>query len=490
MSNQPVRRSARAPKPKRKFGELNEVEAPLQNKRKAPKAAGRPSGNDQSAPQSGETQGAKQAQLIPPDFKGTTDEQGSSSNKPTGGPRATLDKPWHCANRMCNTGMTWFQRDGTAQQAVGRKSISQFFGRNKKATGLIENDVFHTYCRKCYQRRYYQYSHQTEDGADFKNKPEQGVACFHMLNLRAQFVRLQLWRPDATFSVQFNKAMTDRHNEYQAFLRQHNQVAAAARADYDKKYPLRQSRSTKKAPKSRRDAGDVDATLPKPEESFPVDLYDTFLNNCCGSDYSYDRITQVLDYIQNWLDAGTVRSIPPVEFLISGEQPTETINSHEDNYMLWLETVDNRRYVNRGDGQDANNSANQASQDAANPVAGPSRPALPSGNDANRSANDPNNDQDGDSASPPPFKLSQLTPAQQFEIARQNADFIGIKLPPGDGKLLYISDGVQAAKAKRDTEIAANNDGDSVGGVVESIEPREDDANGNAPPVTGKKPII
>ncbi|KAI7165921.1 hypothetical protein KC324_g12297, partial [Hortaea werneckii] len=375
-----------------------------------------------------------------------------------------------------------------AQQAVGRKSISQFFGRNKKATGLIENDVFHTYCRKCYQRRYYQYSHQTEDGADFKNKPEQGVACFHMLNLRAQFVRLQLWRPDATFSVQFNKAMTDRHNDYQAFLRQHNQVAAAARADYDQKYPLRQSRSTKKAPKSRRDAGDVDATLPKPEESFPVDLYDTFLNNCCGSDYSYDRITQVLDYIQNWLDAGTVRSIPPVEFLISGEQPTETINSHEDNYMLWLETVDNRRYVNRGDGHDANNnSANQAHQDAANAVAGPSRPALPSGNDASTSANDPNNDQDGDAASPPPFKLSQLTPAQQFEIARQNADFIGIKLPPGDGKLLYISDGVQAAKAKRDAEIAANNDGDSVGGVVESIEPKEEDG---APPATGKKPII
>ncbi|KAI7355430.1 hypothetical protein KC354_g10799 [Hortaea werneckii] len=488
MSNLPVRRSARAPKPKRKFGELNEVEAPLQNKRKAPKAAGRPSGNDQSAPQSGETQGAKQAQLIPPDFKGTTDEQGSSSNKPTGGPRATLDKPWHCANRMCNTGMTWFQRDGTAQQAVGRKSISQFFGRNKKATGLIANDVFHTYCRKCYQRRYYQYSHQTEDGADFKNKPEQGIACFHMLNLRAQFVRLQLWRPDATFSVQFNKAMTDRHNDYQAFLRQHNQVAAAARADYDQKYPLRQSRSTKKAPKSRRDAGDVDATLPKPEESFPVDLYDTFLNNCCGSDYSYDGITQVLGYIQNWLNAGTVRSIPPVEFLISGVQPTETINSHEDNYMLWLETVDNRRYVNRGDGHDANNnSANQAHQDAANAVAGPSRPALPSGNDANRSANDPNNDQDGDAASPPPFKLSQLTPAQQFEIARQNADFIGIKLPPGDGKLLYISDGVQAAKAKRDAEIAADNDGDSVGGVVESIEPKEEDG---APPATGKKPII
>ncbi|KAI7713878.1 hypothetical protein KC353_g7226 [Hortaea werneckii] len=488
MSNQPVRRSARAPKPKRKFGELNEVEAPLQNKRKAPKAAGRPSGNDQPALQSGETQGAKQAQLIPPDFKGTTDEQGSSSNKPTGGPRATLDQPWHCANRMCNTGMTWFQRDGTAQQAVGRKSISQFFGRNKKATGLIDNDVFHTYCRKCYQRRYYQYSHQTEDGADFKNKPEQGVACFHMLNLRAQFVRLQLWRPDATFSVQFNKAMTDRHNDYQAFLRQHNQVAAAARADYDQKYPLRQSRSTKKAPKSRRDAGDVDATLPKPEESFPVDLYDTFLNNCCGSDYSYDGITQVLDYIQNWLDAGTVRSIPPVEFLISGEQPTETINSHEDNYMLWLETVDNRRYVNRGDGHDANNnSANQAHQDAANAVAGPSRPALPSGNDASKSANDPNNDQDGDAASPPPFKLSQLTPAQQFEIARQNADFIGIKLPPGDGKLLYISDGVQAAKAKRDAEIAADNNGDSVGGVVESIEPKEEDG---APPATGKKPII
>ncbi|KAI6895699.1 hypothetical protein KC318_g14417 [Hortaea werneckii] len=488
MSNQPVRRSARAPKPKRKFGELKEVEAPLQNKRKAPKAAGRPSGNDQPAPQSAETQGAKQAQLIPPDFKGTTDEQGSSSNKPIGGPRATLDKPWHCANRMCNTGMTWFQRDGTAQQAVGRKSISQFFGRNKKATGLIDNDVFHTYCRKCYQRRYYQYSHQTEDGADFKNKPEQGVACFHMLNLRAQFIRLQLWRPDATFSVQFNNAMTDRHNDYQAFLRQHNQVTAAARNDYDLKYPLRQSRSTKKAPKSRRDAGDVDATLPKPEESFPVDLYDTFLINCCGSDYSYDRITQVLDYIQNWLDAGTIRSIPPVEFLISGEQPTETINSHEDNYMLWLETVDNRRYVNRGDGHDANNnSAKQAHQDAANAVAGPSRPALPSGNDASRSANDPNNDQDDDAVSPPPFKLSQLTPAQQFEIARQNADFIGIKLPPGDGKLLYISDGVQAAKAKSNAEIAADNDGDSVGGVVESIEPKEEDG---APPVTGKKPII
>ncbi|KAI7487378.1 hypothetical protein KC357_g2579 [Hortaea werneckii] len=477
MSNQPVRRSARAPKPKRKFGELNEAKAPVQNKRRAPKAAGRPSGNDQPAPQSGEAEGAKSAQLIPSGFKGTTDEQGSSSNKPTGGPRATLDEPWHCANRMCNTGMTWFQRDGTAQQAVGRKSISQFFGRNKKATGMIDNDVFHTYCRKCYQRRYYQYSHQTEDGADFKNKPEQGIACFHMLNLRAQFARLQLWRPNATFSVQFSKSMTDRHNDYQAFLRQQNQDAAAARADYNYKYPLRQSKSTKKAPKSRRDAGDVDATLPKPEESFPVDLYDTFLVNCCGSDYSYDRITQVLDYIQNWLDAGTVRSIPPVEFLISGEQPNETINSHEDNYMLWLETVDNRRYVNRGDGHDANdNNANQSHQGAQNAVAGPSRAAFP-----------PNNGQDDDTAGSPSFKLSDLTPAQQFEVARQNADFVGIKMPRGDGKLLYISEGVEAAKAKRAAEIAADNDGDSVGGVVESIEPKEDDVPS---PATGKKPVI
>ncbi|KAI7472019.1 hypothetical protein KC367_g347 [Hortaea werneckii] len=488
MSNQPVRRSARAPKPKRKFGELNEAKAPVQNKRRAPKAAGRPSGNDQPAPQSGEAEGAKSAQLIPSGFKGTTDEQGSSSNKPTGGPRATLDEPWHCANRMCNTGMTWFQRDGTAQQAVGRKSISQFFGRNKKATGMIDNDVFHTYCRKCYQRRYYQYSHQTEDGADFKNKPEQGIACFHMLNLRAQFARLQLWRPNATFSVQFSKSMTDRHNDYQAFLRQQNQDAAAARADYNSKYPLRQSKSTKKAPKSRRDAGDVDATLPKPEESFPVDLYDTFLVNCCGSDYSYDRITQVLDYIQNWLDAGTVRSIPPVEFLISGEQPNETINSHEDNYMLWLETVDNRRYVNRGDGHDANdNNANQSHQGAQNAVAGPSRAAFPPNNDADEPENGSNNGQDDDTAGSPSFKLSDLTPAQQFEVARQNADFIGIKMPRGDGKLLYISEGVEAAKAKRAAEIAADNDGDSVGGVVESIEPKEDDVPS---PATGKKPVI
>ena len=65
---------------------------------------------------------------------GTSKRSCTSSKKPEG---ASLAVPWKCGNRLCCTGQTWFDREQS-----GRKNISQFLGRNKKATKTIHEDVW------------------------------------------------------------------------------------------------------------------------------------------------------------------------------------------------------------------------------------------------------------------------------------------------------------------------------------------------------------
>ena len=52
-------------------------------------------------------------------FVGKPTMMGTSSDKPPG---ASLDEPWRCANRNCNSGQTWHPRDGA--NSYGRKVIS------------------------------------------------------------------------------------------------------------------------------------------------------------------------------------------------------------------------------------------------------------------------------------------------------------------------------------------------------------------------------
>ncbi|KAK5114561.1 hypothetical protein LTR85_010138 [Meristemomyces frigidus] len=283
---------------------------------------------------------AEKKVVIPHDFVGEETGMGTSANRPeipAGTGLTLLDKPWPCANRQCNTGMTWLLRDGqTATDGFGRKTGSQFFGRNKAETRLMDNDVWHTYCRKCYQRGYYALTNQKKEGETFYNKPQEGAAFWHMGNLRAQFLRLKLWRPEATFKVQLTKNMHERSNAWHATLRQHEDDAEEAAEAYAK-HP-------KFGVKERKPANNGEVAAPKPEEAFPVELVDSFTRDACDEDCDYDRVTEILDHIQSMLDAGTIHQVPPIEFLISLPVEGETITDAANNYKRWTAATDTRDF--------------------------------------------------------------------------------------------------------------------------------------------------
>ncbi|KAM0714797.1 hypothetical protein Q7P37_009261 [Cladosporium fusiforme] len=242
-------------------------------------------------------------------FDGTPSNHGYSIERPQ---FATLAQPWQCANLTCTTGMTWVPRDtkdsASGKGPMGRKVISQFFGRNKGPTKLIPNDVWHYYCRKDYQRHRYAAEHGTADAL-----AEQVIT-----NLRDQLVRLKLWRPDALFKVQLDKSATDRLSGYFALLRQHNNNEAAAQAALP-------------APKDR--------NKPKPEEIFPVSLAETFNRRfkTDGKDASanYDDIEAIIAWSEGEINAGRSTVFVPAEFLINEVQPGETVNDVSDNFARW-----------------------------------------------------------------------------------------------------------------------------------------------------------
>ncbi|KAK4539647.1 hypothetical protein LTR36_010473 [Oleoguttula mirabilis] len=281
---------------------------------------------------------AEKKVVIPHDFVGEETGMGTSANRPEIAPGTgltLLDKPWPCANRQCNTGMTWLLRDGqTATDGFGRKTGSQFYGRNKAETRLMDNDVWHTYCRKCYQRGYYALTNQKKDGETFHNRPQEGAAFWHMGNLRAQFLRLKLWRPEATFKVQLTKNMHARSNAWHATLRSNEDDAETAAEAYAK-HP-------KFGFKERKPAKNGEVAAPKPEEAFPVQLVDSFTRDACGEDYDYDRVTEVLDHIQGMLDTDTIKQVPPIEFLISLPVDGEDITDPANNYKRWTAATDTR----------------------------------------------------------------------------------------------------------------------------------------------------
>lgn len=59
--------------------------------------------------------------IVPDDFAGTATGNGTSNDAP---PNADLDEPWGCANRTCNSGMTWFTRDGKLPHFTPPTSLS------------------------------------------------------------------------------------------------------------------------------------------------------------------------------------------------------------------------------------------------------------------------------------------------------------------------------------------------------------------------------
>ncbi|GAB7334526.1 hypothetical protein MBLNU13_g06513t1 [Cladosporium sp. NU13] len=250
-------------------------------------------------------------------FDGTPSNHGTSIECPKFG---SLTTPWSCANLGCTTGMTWVPRDTkdskTGKGPMGRKVISNFFGRNKGATKLIDNEVWHIYCRKDYQRARYAAEHGTADE----------LARQVIGNLREQLVRLKLWRPDALFQIQLDKGASDRLNNYFALLRQHGNDEAAALAALP-------------APK--------DPKKVKPEEAFPPALAEEFNRRFKTADKAatakYDAIEAVIAWSEAHIDAGNSTVFVPVEFLINHIQDGETVNDVANNFADW--EVDRARRI-------------------------------------------------------------------------------------------------------------------------------------------------
>lgn len=247
-------------------------------------------------------------------FEGTPSNHGTSLERPEFG---SLDRPWFCANLGCCTGMTWVPRDHkdpvTGKGPMGRKVISQFFGRNKGPTKLIPNDVWHFYCRKDYQRSRYAAEHGSSDE----------LARQVIRNLRDQLIRLKLWRPDALFQVQLDKGATDRLNAYFAALRQHNNDEAAALASLP---------------------GPKDPKKEKPEEVFPPALSETFNQRFKtagkAATATYDDIEAIIAWSEAEITAGRSTVLVPCEFLINPTQPDETVNDISNNFAQWEVTRD------------------------------------------------------------------------------------------------------------------------------------------------------
>ena len=235
---------------------------------------------------------------VPAGFKSAASGQGHSTEKPAG---ATLDQPWHCANVGCSTGLTWLPRDGAG--SLSRKAVSHFFGRNKKETNLVHPDVWHNYCRKCYQRL----SYRAPNKVAWQND-----------NLRTQIVRLGLWRPEARFSVQLNKGAVKRLGTYDRALDANGGVEAAAEA------------AAKIEPKVSEKTGNPTPLLN--EEGSQIEHLLTFRRRFGGQTRGYLECLEICD----WVEGLRPDYMVPLELLISAPGEGETVNNPTRNYAQWM----------------------------------------------------------------------------------------------------------------------------------------------------------
>ena len=247
----------------------------------------------------------------------------------------TLDEPWKCGNRMCRTGMTWAPRsDAEKQGGVGRKACSHFFGRNKKETGYIHEDVWHWYCRKCYQRDQYKAKAQ-------KNDPNGTVLTqLHLDFLRNQIVRLQLWRPDMTFTVQLTKRAQDRLAQFHKAI--HRQGTSEAEAIAAVAPVIKQSAKGKDS-------------KPTIEYQFDIKSIEHFDYTYTGRDKTFADLFAICDWIQALNDVGAAPCDPPIEFLPSALAEGETVVdpvADPDNYDRWAAYRDGEEIEENQDGSD------------------------------------------------------------------------------------------------------------------------------------------
>ncbi|KAK6440857.1 hypothetical protein LTR95_002921 [Oleoguttula sp. CCFEE 5521] len=248
---------------------------------------------------------AKTKNYPPKDFKGVASGHGYCSTAPPG---ADFEgkKPWRCANLQCKSGMTWYNNDD-----LKRKSISNFFGRNKTATKRIDNKVWHIVCRKCYQVKY---SYNTK-------KPETCIKVAPELTelIRQQLERIKLWRPDATFTIDLHKTAKDRKNKFASLLIQHCDKDTA----HSLMPPVTISKSQQK---------------PIVEEMFPVEYSIDFDAKYLGADNktrSFDEVEEMLNWSLERVGASKSPCITPFEILLNELPPQKKPVSTKGNFEKW-----------------------------------------------------------------------------------------------------------------------------------------------------------
>ena len=215
--------------------------------------------------------------------------------------------------------------------------------------------------------------------------------------LQIQMKRLQIWRPDALFTIQLTKSMTLLVSLWETELRHAKNDVQKAREAYDKKISLAKSKKDKKSEKVNVEQPAVDMKgkpkaikkkipMPEPETVFPVELADDFVNEYCGENKDYNDIIVLLANTQSMLDNKTLTWMPPVEFLINEMQPNETVTAAGENYDRWVALEDGKQYtgppplVNAGPfgqfsdeyGKDEAPSSDDSNDTSSNKDAGPS----------------------------------------------------------------------------------------------------------------------
>nr|OQO15901.1 hypothetical protein B0A51_18284 [Rachicladosporium sp. CCFEE 5018] len=242
---------------------------------------------------------------LPKDYVGVKSGHGYSSIPPDNAD-LKVGEQWRCGNLDCDSGMTWYDDD-----EYRRKSISNFFGRNKTATKRIDDAVWHILCRRCYQDGYTPHT----------KKPERLIELAHELTklIRQQLERIKLWRPEATFSFDLHKTAKDRMHKWTTLLVAHGDKAIAL----ELMPPVTVSKSQNK---------------PIVEEMFPseyaVDFMTKFVDNG-KKDCSFDNVEEMLKWSLERVGKNKSPCITPFEILLNEEVRGETINDTSNNFEQW-----------------------------------------------------------------------------------------------------------------------------------------------------------
>lgn len=171
-------------------------------------------------------------------------------------------------------------------------------------------------CRKSYQRNKY----NAEKGGS-------KVLCeFYIEHIKAQLERIQLWRPEATFTVQLEKPAKERLNKYNDLLRRNGGNTDQAK----QQVAVAQKIGTKGKPKP--------LTL---VEAVKVEHAEHIDAHFSGPDKTLKHlISVVVPWIEGEVASGSMVQMPPIEFLLNKSTADERVIDPKTNYDRWVALVD------------------------------------------------------------------------------------------------------------------------------------------------------